>query len=311
MAGTPPTVPGAPSPSVQPGLGHCQGSRGSPSCSGHLCQGCPPCQGTIPNSQSPIQPCPLALAAIPWLLSLPFPKKATMEDLVFEAAVDRKARWSLLCAGGCGEFSSALCKSVSAIAAEPGLLFSGKTRWERAPYTCRGQSSPGLGDSNSLPHLNREAALHTAFLKWIFRAGMSWAGRSLPAPTRLAFRGPAGRGEAEWCSWLWQQPGMYRTSCPAGTWLFVTVLLGKILQSGRKVWGCGFGGCAVVGGEPFPALSLQQQSGVTILSTASAPESTLKCRLWDGSAGTGGAAAWLWVGLCPLHYPLPTLIVEP
>uniref|UniRef100_A0A8C5JLA9 [histone H3]-lysine(9) N-methyltransferase n=1 Tax=Junco hyemalis TaxID=40217 RepID=A0A8C5JLA9_JUNHY len=34
MAGTPPTVPSAPSP-AQPGLGHCQGSRGSHSCSGH------------------------------------------------------------------------------------------------------------------------------------------------------------------------------------------------------------------------------------------------------------------------------------
>ncbi|KAF4800099.1 hypothetical protein TURU_048166 [Turdus rufiventris] len=30
------------SPNVQPGLGHCQGSRGSHSCSGH------PCQGLIP-----------------------------------------------------------------------------------------------------------------------------------------------------------------------------------------------------------------------------------------------------------------------
>ncbi|XP_050832164.1 BCL-6 corepressor-like protein 1 [Serinus canaria] len=65
MAGTPPTVPGCSSPSVQPGLGHCQGSRdGIPS------QPCPPCQGTIPHCQDPSQPCPLALGAIPWLLSL-------------------------------------------------------------------------------------------------------------------------------------------------------------------------------------------------------------------------------------------------
>ena len=43
MAGTPLTVPGAPS-SVQPGLGHFQGSRGSHSCSGHPVPG-PPSQG--------------------------------------------------------------------------------------------------------------------------------------------------------------------------------------------------------------------------------------------------------------------------
>uniref|UniRef100_A0A8U8C7I0 Acrosin n=1 Tax=Geospiza parvula TaxID=87175 RepID=A0A8U8C7I0_GEOPR len=34
-AGTPPTIPGCSSPSVQPGPGHCQGCRGSPSCSGN------------------------------------------------------------------------------------------------------------------------------------------------------------------------------------------------------------------------------------------------------------------------------------
>lgn len=39
MAGTPPTVPGGSGP-IQPGLGHCQGSRGSPSFPGSLVQ-CP------------------------------------------------------------------------------------------------------------------------------------------------------------------------------------------------------------------------------------------------------------------------------
>ncbi|CAN8218367.1 unnamed protein product, partial [Coccothraustes coccothraustes] len=47
----------APSP-IQPGLGPFQGSRDSPSCSGHLCQDLPPSQPGIP-SQYPIHPCPL------------------------------------------------------------------------------------------------------------------------------------------------------------------------------------------------------------------------------------------------------------
>ena len=41
----------APSP-VQPGLGRCQGSRDSHSCSGYLCQPCPPCQGGIPSFEA-------------------------------------------------------------------------------------------------------------------------------------------------------------------------------------------------------------------------------------------------------------------
>ena len=48
MAGTAPTVPGCSSPSVQPALGHCQGSRGSHSCSGHPVPALP----TLPGSNS-------------------------------------------------------------------------------------------------------------------------------------------------------------------------------------------------------------------------------------------------------------------
>uniref|UniRef100_A0A8C3V546 Acrosin n=1 Tax=Catharus ustulatus TaxID=91951 RepID=A0A8C3V546_CATUS len=47
MAGTPPSGPAAPSPSAQPGLGHCQGSRGSHSCSGN----CSPGRNCCPGSQ--------------------------------------------------------------------------------------------------------------------------------------------------------------------------------------------------------------------------------------------------------------------
>ena len=63
------TVPSCSSPSVQPGLGHCQGSRGSPSCSGHPVPALSPCQGTIP-AQDPFNPAFLQLKAIPCVLSL-------------------------------------------------------------------------------------------------------------------------------------------------------------------------------------------------------------------------------------------------
>uniref|UniRef100_A0A8U7NCL9 Uncharacterized protein n=1 Tax=Corvus moneduloides TaxID=1196302 RepID=A0A8U7NCL9_CORMO len=71
MAGTPPTVPGCSSPNVQPGLGHCQGSRGSPSCSGHPGPG----PAHPPSQQFPIPNLPSSPAlwhweAIPWLLAL-------------------------------------------------------------------------------------------------------------------------------------------------------------------------------------------------------------------------------------------------
>ncbi|XP_059334801.1 mesoderm induction early response protein 1 isoform X7 [Ammospiza nelsoni] len=47
------------SPSVHPGLGHCQGSRGSPSCLGI------PSLGAVPNSQNPSPPCPLPMGNLP------------------------------------------------------------------------------------------------------------------------------------------------------------------------------------------------------------------------------------------------------
>ncbi|KAM4783680.1 uncharacterized protein ACIQIH_006372 [Cyanocitta cristata] len=70
-AGTPPTVPGCSSPNVQPGPEHCQGSRGSHSCSGRTLPGPPP----PPSQEFPIPNLPSIAAlwhweAIPCVLSL-------------------------------------------------------------------------------------------------------------------------------------------------------------------------------------------------------------------------------------------------
>ncbi|XP_059703655.1 collagen alpha-1(I) chain-like isoform X1 [Haemorhous mexicanus] len=64
MAGTPPTVPACSSPSVQPGLRHSRDAGAAPAALAV------PAQPGIPHCPDPIHACPLALGAIPWLLSL-------------------------------------------------------------------------------------------------------------------------------------------------------------------------------------------------------------------------------------------------
>ncbi|CAN8186542.1 unnamed protein product, partial [Coccothraustes coccothraustes] len=66
MAGTPPTVPGCSQPQCPAWPWALPGIQGQPQLLwAPWARACPPCQGTIPHSQDPIQPCPLPLAAIP------------------------------------------------------------------------------------------------------------------------------------------------------------------------------------------------------------------------------------------------------
>ncbi|NXI97007.1 IKZF4 protein, partial [Psophia crepitans] len=85
-AGTPPPAQAAQSP-IQPGLGHCQGARGSHSFSGHPVPGPqhPPREGLLPPSSAPapllqLRALPLGLA-LPALVNGPFPASSSVQGI--------------------------------------------------------------------------------------------------------------------------------------------------------------------------------------------------------------------------------------
>ncbi|RLV84415.1 hypothetical protein DV515_00016254, partial [Chloebia gouldiae] len=178
----------------------------------------PPCQGTIPDFQYPIHPCPLAVGAIPWLLSLvPTPPgPARGSELCLEL---NSPRW----VGGCPVLVEQGWVCESSGTDQPGLTISNNRTKQQflGAQLCPQQQATGTdaeqrdpGSSTLpflLPLLSLEPVLHMgSFPALAHGTETSLLGSSAVPPGRTPgmwgssqqLREPPGPGQGP----AWQQP---------------------------------------------------------------------------------------------------------